>query len=309
MNGNYFQRLENAAKLCKLRVIRCGHEGADCQLADSAVNIGGKHILLKLGVTGKHWTFNSLFALAAISALGLSVEKSAAKLAEFEEPEGRGRVIKIMAEGKPVWLIDDSYNASPASMNAAFDKTQDVWKEKGGTGRKIAALGNMLELGLQTVPLHQNLEVGLNSNHFDRVFTAGNHMKHLHEAMQPPMRAGHAGGAMQLLPLLSKELRAGDILLIKGSHGSKMYELAKALQAMPKGNKNMLYTFPSPLWERVANAGTGERGYLQKIFICKDTPSSTSPTRGEGEVWGKTCYIIFSYPSRNNSSCSTCSAI
>jgi UDP-N-acetylmuramoyl-tripeptide--D-alanyl-D-alanine ligase len=236
-SGNCFERLEKAAKLRKLNVITCGNEGADCQLLGSEAKIAGKHIPLALNVTGKHLMFNSLIALAAVSALGLDPQKSAEKLKEFKEPEGRGRVMKITVEGKSIWLIDDSYNASPASMNAAFDKTQDVWKDKGGKGRKIAALGNMLELGPQSISLHKSLEAGLNRNHFDRVFTAGELMQNLYSTLQPPMPAAHAAKAMELLPLLSKELRTGDILLIKGSHGSKMYELAKALQDMTEGKQ------------------------------------------------------------------------
>jgi UDP-N-acetylmuramoyl-tripeptide--D-alanyl-D-alanine ligase len=88
----------------------------------------------------------------------------------------------------------------------------------------------MLELGPKSAELHKSLEAGLNRNHFDRVFTAGDLMKDLHNVLQPPMRAAHAAKTMELLPLLSKEIRNNDIVLIKGSHGSKMYELVQILR-------------------------------------------------------------------------------
>jgi len=87
----------------------------------------------------------------------------------------------------------------------------------------------MLELGQDTLALHTGLAPDLQEHAFDGVFTAGDFMKHLSDALPSALRAGHAGKAMELLPLLNKKLKAGDVLLVKGSHGSKMYELAKAL--------------------------------------------------------------------------------
>ncbi|MDE3061280.1 MAG: UDP-N-acetylmuramoylalanyl-D-glutamyl-2, 6-diaminopimelate--D-alanyl-D-alanine ligase, partial [Pseudomonadota bacterium] len=228
-------QLEAAAKKRNLRILRCGDAAdADYRLTASSgsgaeIAIGGKTYAVTYNAIGKHWGINAMFALAAVHALGLDAGKSAAKLAEFSEPEGRGRVSKINVDGKAILLIDDSYNASPASMAAAFDKTSAVAERQ--PGRRIAALGDMLELGPQSAALHEKLAAELARHRFDKVFTSGNYMQHLHEALQPLVRGAHAAKAMELLPSLIKELLPGDILLVKGSHGSKMYELAAALQA------------------------------------------------------------------------------
>jgi len=214
------------------------HEKSDCRLIDYRVSpegcsisasIHGKHMQYTLKAIGKHWALASLLNLAATHALGLSDEKTAAALAGFGELDGRGRVIRIPVSGGEALVIDDSYNASPAAMRAAFAKTQEVWESSGRKGHKFAALGNMLELGQDAIALHTGLAPDIERYGFEGVFTAGDLMKKLHETLPLGARAGHVAQAMQLLPLLQKKLSAGDVLLIKGSHGSKMYELAKAL--------------------------------------------------------------------------------
>ena len=215
------------------------HEKSDCRLIDYrggatgcsiSASIHGKHMQYTLKAIGKHWAHTSLLTLAVTHALGLNDEKTTAALTQFGELDGRGRIIKIrISSGGEALVIDDSYNASPAAMRAAFAKTQEVWESGSRKGRKFAALGNMLELGRDSIALHTGLAADLDV--FDGVFTAGELMKHLQDLLPSGKRAGHVTQAMQLLPLLEKKLRADDVLLIKGSHGSKMYELAKALSS------------------------------------------------------------------------------
>lgn len=178
----------------------------------------------------------SLLVLAVTHALGLDDAKTAQALAAFGELEGRGHTVPLAVKGGQALMIDDSYNASPAAMRAAFAKTAEIWQQSGKKGRKLAALGNMLELGNIGPQLHADLASDLTQQGFDAVFTAGELMAHLRDALPEKMRAAHVEKSMDLLPLLQKELQAGDILLVKGSHGSKMYELAKALRdaQMPK---------------------------------------------------------------------------
>jgi len=209
---------------CRLIEYRAGSDG--CTITGS---IHGKHISYSLKAVGRHWALTSLLTLAVVHALGLDIEKTAKALANFGELDGRGRVLKIAVSGGEAILIDDSYNASPAAMRAAFAKTAEVWEGMERKGRKLAALGNMLELGRDTTLLHSGLAPDVLSNGFDGIFTAGDLMQHLHDALPSAMCIGHVAQAMQLLPLLQKKLRPGDILLVKGSHGSKMYELASAL--------------------------------------------------------------------------------
>jgi UDP-N-acetylmuramoyl-tripeptide--D-alanyl-D-alanine ligase len=230
----HFARLEKAAKAKGLKVISVGRDaGCDAHLISAEKNIiaeiAGKKIEYHLPALGAHMVANSLLVLAAIHALGLDVQKSANALSAFEEPAGRGVVRQLVVDGTPVTVIDDSYNASPASMRAAFAKTQDVWKRAGGKGRKIAALGDMLELGKDAPSLHAGLAESLAP--FDAVFTAGSLMQHLYKALPAAKQGAHAASAVELLPEITKQLKPGDVLLLKGSHGSNMHTVAKALLA------------------------------------------------------------------------------
>jgi len=194
----------------------------------------GQTISFAIGATGKHFAKTALAALAVAQALQLPLPKTAAALADFTETEGRGKVLPLTVNGGKAWLIDDAYNASPASMKAAIAKADEVWQMRGKKGRKVAVLGNMLELGESGPQLHAELSEALVLHQFHQVFTAGVLMQHLHNAIPKDMQASHMQEAKQLLPLLQKALLPDDILLIKGSHGSKMYELAAALTQVIK---------------------------------------------------------------------------
>lgn len=215
------------------------HEKADFRLVDYkaveggcsiAASLQGKHMLYGLEAVGRHWATTSLLCLAVTHALGLDDVKTANALGSFGELEGRGQIVPITVAGGKAYMIDDSYNASPAAMMAAFSKTDEVWESLGRKGRKIAALGNMLELGAEGPSLHAGLAPELVNKKFDQVFTAGALMKLAYDAVPQAMRAGQAEQASGLLPLLEKALRPGDVLLVKGSHGSKMYELARMVR-------------------------------------------------------------------------------
>jgi UDP-N-acetylmuramoyl-tripeptide--D-alanyl-D-alanine ligase len=218
---------------CGVEIKLVGYKSNACGSSIKA-NVFSKEISYVLGAIGKHWATTSLLTLATVHALGLDVKKSAEALAGFSEPEGRGKPIRVRVANGEVLLIDDSYNASPASMRAAFAKTMEIWEAAGKQGRPLVALGDMLELGTESDVLHRALAADLRK--FAAVFTAGQHMHALHEALPPALRGGHADNAQTLLPLVQKALRAGDVLLVKGSHGSKMYELAAALTVKEKAN-------------------------------------------------------------------------
>lgn len=238
-NGQYAHLLKKVGQYGVQMVQTFGaHEKSDFRLIDYkatpqgcqiTASLRGKQVSFSLRAVGRHWALSSLLTLAVTHALGLDDAKTAKQLAEFGELDGRGRVVALKVAGGEAFLIDDSYNASPAAMFAAFAKTQEVWDSMGREGRKFAALGNMLELGVDAPALHASLAPDLLQKGFDRVFTAGDLMKHVHDAIPASLRAGHVAKAVELLPLIEKELRPGDILLVKGSHGSKMYELAKLL--------------------------------------------------------------------------------
>lgn len=192
-------------------------------------SVGGALVSCRLGAIGRHWAKTALMALAVAQAFALDREKTARALGAFTEPAGRGQLVPLAIAGGRAMIINDSYNASPPSMRAAFAKTVEVWEALGKKGRKLAALGDMLELGETSPVQHAALAEDLVRAGFDCVFTAGALMEHLHRALPQAMRGAHVGSAMKLLPLLLAECKADDILLLKGSHGSMLYQLADAM--------------------------------------------------------------------------------
>lgn len=199
--------------------------------AEVVAAVGAETLSFTLGATGRHFAKTALAALCVAKACGLPLPKTAAVLADYAEAKGRGVVLPLKVEGGTAWLIDDSYNASPASMKAAIAKAAEVWEMKGKKGRKIAALGNMLELGADAPQLHAGLSEALVAQKFDQLYTAGALMQHLYNNVPASMRGAQMMEAAQLLPLLQKALKADDVLLIKGSNGSKMHAVAAALVA------------------------------------------------------------------------------
>lgn len=193
------------------------------------VAIGDRDLSFKLGVDGKHWAQNSLGVLGVVHALGGDVAKAAAALADMQAPEGRGARHHLALPAGSVELIDDSYNASPASMRAAFALLDDIAPAAGG--RRVAILGDMLELGDQARDLHAGLADDLAHSKVDLVFTAGPLMAALYEALPAARRGTHAGSADTLIQPLIGSLGAGDVVLVKGSHGSAMHRVVAALKA------------------------------------------------------------------------------
>ncbi|WP_332122625.1 glutamate ligase domain-containing protein, partial [Azorhizobium caulinodans] len=124
-------------------------------------------------------------------------------------------------------LLDESYNANPASMRAAIDVLSRT--PVGPRGRRIAVLGDMLELGTEGAQHHRELAEALEAGKIDRVFCAGPLMHALWEVLPSSRKGGYAVHASHLEPLISAAIRAGDTLMVKGSNGSRMGPLVKAL--------------------------------------------------------------------------------
>lgn len=237
----YFERCaEHARKRGIETILRVGRaQEAQCRLLECAVtphgteitaSVFGKTMRFSVKALGEHWAYAALIALATAHALKRDVEKTARALSSFEEVDGRGRLLSITLPAGSASLLDDSYNASPASMKAAFAKAKAIKANDTSSKRLVALLGDMRELGETAPQLHAELAESLVACGFDRIFTAGALMEHLHAALPPALRGLHASSAAELLPQLSQHLRAGDIILVKGSHGSHMYTIAEALK-------------------------------------------------------------------------------
>ena len=176
---------------------------------------------ITLPVLGIHQLENAQIALAVAQRAGVEHDAAVRALAGLQLPEGRGDVREIGS----LLVIDDSYNANPASMRAALAVLETA------PGRTLAALGDMLELGEQAPALHAALAEPVEAAGVDRVYTVGASMRHLHDALAPAVRGAHVETAAELRPILAAELQPGDTLLIKGSLGIGMGRLVEALLA------------------------------------------------------------------------------
>ena len=195
--------------------------------SDVIAEVDGITLHYRLNAPGRHRVINSLAVLAAVAGLGANIEAAAAALSNVTIARGRGRHHRVRMDGGAYVVIDDSYNASPASMRAAFEVLGTTSPE--GAGRRIAVLGDMLELGPEALRLHAALARNLEVNGIDQVFSSGELMGALDEALPTQMRGGHAATPEQLLPLVLAAVRPGDVVLVKGSLGSRVGPIAEAL--------------------------------------------------------------------------------
>jgi UDP-N-acetylmuramoyl-tripeptide--D-alanyl-D-alanine ligase len=238
-DNSQFARLQRRAeKLGINSIVSFGADAkSDARLLDvslhsacSAVhaNILGHDITYKLGMPGRHMAMNSLAVLAAASLAGADLARAALSLSQIEPAAGRGarRVLEI-ANGEAT-LIDESYNANPASMAAALSVLGRA--AVGPHGRRIAVLGDMLELGPTSPALHRGLNDAVKANHIDLVYCCGPLMRNLWEALSTGKRGGYAESATGLEAQVVAAIRAGDAIMIKGSLGSKMKTIVDALE-------------------------------------------------------------------------------
>jgi len=142
--------------------------------------------------------------------------------------QGRGTRMSLEVGGGSALMIDESYNANPASMRAALALLGQA--EIGPRGRRIAVLGDMLELGTEGAQLHAELADAVTAANVDLVYCSGSLMRALWDALPSQVRGGYAETAAALEPSVIAALHAGDAVMVKGSLGSKMGPIAKALQ-------------------------------------------------------------------------------
>ncbi len=239
-----FDLLEAAAKKSPAgHILTFGaHPSADAQLlrfeaeedfSRICARVLGSELNFRLGAPGKHLAINALSVLLAARAVGLELGAAAASLADVAAPQGRGAREKLrldpVAPESEILLIDESYNANPASMRAAIDLLGAA--KIPGEGRRVAVLGDMLELGPTAPALHFSLGESLLQNRVDRVFAAGPLMRHLFDGLAPEMRGAWAEDAAKLEPLVAAALRPGDAIMVKGSNGSRMHALVAGLKS------------------------------------------------------------------------------
>ena len=234
----HYARLERRAKDAGVgRIVSFGeHAKADARLLKCALQtesstvqarILGADVTYKIGAPGRHLVTNSLAVLAASVLVGADLKRAALALAELAPATGRGARLALDLPGGPALLIDESYNANPASMRAALALLGLA--PIGPRGRRIAVLGDMLELGERAAELHRGLSEPIAANAVDLVFCSGPLMQALWQALPSERRGGYAMTAAALEAEVLAAIRAGDAIMIKGSLGSKMGPIVKTL--------------------------------------------------------------------------------
>jgi UDP-N-acetylmuramoyl-tripeptide--D-alanyl-D-alanine ligase len=238
-DNSQFARLTRRAKEAGVaRVVSFGeHKKADVRLIKSALHpacstvqadILGTELTYKIGAPGRHLVHNSLAVLATVVLVGADLALTALALSEFKPAAGRGALIEIHLPGGAVQVIDDSYNANPVSVDAALALLGRT--PVGPRGRRMAVLGDMLELGPQGRALHRGLVESALANSVDLVFCCGPLMHTLWQALPAGLRGGYAEDSAALEAQVLAAVRAGDVVMVKGSLGSRMAPIVKALQ-------------------------------------------------------------------------------
>jgi len=227
----YAERLQARARQAQVsRIVTFGETG-DARLISVTgegtgmrvkADILGRAVDCHVGAPGAHIAQNVVGALAAVALLDGDVLNAAAALKNFAPLKGRG----ARFEAGGIQVIDESYNANPASMAAALALLGAA------TGRKIAVLGDMLEMGEGGIAHHAGLAKPIDANGVDMVFASGTQMKALWEALPPKRRGAYAENSATLLPQVLAALKPGDTILIKGSNGAKMSVIVDALKAI-----------------------------------------------------------------------------
>jgi UDP-N-acetylmuramoyl-tripeptide--D-alanyl-D-alanine ligase len=236
----YFDLLAARAREHGARVVSFGHhERADVRPevwtllpdgTDVVVRLGDRRIAYRVGAPGAHIAQNSLAVVAALDALGADVERAVAALADLRATKGRGARLEIGVKDGAILLIDESYNANPASMRSALATMATVSRRT--NPRRIAVLGDMLELGAESARLHEDLKEPVDAVEIDLIFACGPNMQRLFKALPAAKQGSWAPSSEGIVAPLLAEVRAGDVVMVKGSLGSHMAPLVDALVQM-----------------------------------------------------------------------------
>ncbi|NSX54735.1 UDP-N-acetylmuramoyl-tripeptide--D-alanyl-D-alanine ligase [Parasulfitobacter algicola] len=247
--------LQSKAAKREAKQILFGHMGADFRLntikmtGDATViqvEIHGEPLVFKLSSAGRHFAMNAVAVLAAVQALGADIARAALDITTWQPPAGRGRrerlVLDDIDDDAVVDLIDDAYNANPTSITAALevlaaaipiDNVGRVAK-----GRRIAILGDMLELGEDEMKLHRAIADDPSLPAIHRIHCVGPRMQHLWQALPSEKRGNWVETATELAEKAHSLVDPGDVVLVKGSKGSQVSRVVDALRKLGRSKNN-----------------------------------------------------------------------
>lgn len=205
----------------------------DCSCVRASVF--GETVAYRVGAPGRHLAINSLGVLAVVKLLGADLARAGLKLSELMPAKGRGARLRLQVPDGSAILIDESYNANPTSMRAALALLAQT--PPGRHGRRIAILGDMLELGADAPKLHAALARAIDESATDVLYACGPHMEHLWNAVPASRRGAYAATAEELQALVAADVHPGEVIMVKGSLGSRMGPLVETLRAKypPRG--------------------------------------------------------------------------
>ncbi|MEM7471363.1 MAG: UDP-N-acetylmuramoyl-tripeptide--D-alanyl-D-alanine ligase [Pseudomonadota bacterium] len=219
-------------------------EGAEWQLTEMieterattcAASYRGEKLLFKINAPGAHFALNGLGALAACVAAGADLGQSVVALGQWQPPQGRGArqfiSLDVANETVGIDLIDDAYNANPASIGAALQVLAQI-SPPGKRGRRVAILGDMKELGQTEADLHRAIAQSPATEQLDQIHCVGPLMKHLHAALPADRQGLWAETSAELAAQPSALAQAGDVVMAKGSLSMKMALIVDAIRNM-----------------------------------------------------------------------------
>lgn len=217
---------ENARSTYKLRDLVMK---TDCSCI--TVSLGGQEAAVKISAPGRHIVQNMLAVMGAAHLVGADMTKVVLALASLQAETGRGAQYRLRHGDGTFTLIDESYNANPASMRAALSLLETTEPQGEGIekGRRIAVLGDMLELGKQSSKLHGDLARPIVDAHVNMLFIGGAHMSALKSAMPAEIQVEYRESVDELLPLVVKAVRPGDVVMIKSSKSIGFVKIVNAL--------------------------------------------------------------------------------
>ncbi len=191
------------------------------------ISLEGRRLEIELGVSGAHMMANGVGALLAARELGGDVARALEVLARLEAPEGRGTVEQLGKSPDFLILVDESYNANPASMRAALEV---FGARKVGRGRRVLVLGDMLELGKRSAELHEELLAGLGEESADVIFLVGEQLEKASRKVQISGLAHRARHIEDIKDIIVNSLASGDLVMVKGSNGVGLSSLVAEIR-------------------------------------------------------------------------------
>ena len=188
------------------------------------IKIKGVEKTIRTQMQGEHFALDITAALGAVSAVGGNLDKAVQNLTDIEPVGGRGQKINLTYREQKITVIDDAYNANPSSMDMSIRVLGNA------AGRKIAVLGDMLELGDLSDRFHLQVAKTLTENRIDKVFTIGEKMAKMFETLPAAMQGKSCTGIDELFAALAQEIRTGDTVLLKGSHSMNLSAILDRLK-------------------------------------------------------------------------------